>query len=131
MILFLAITGCEPANQVKWESFSKEKMAEAAQLQKPVVAYFHAAWCPYCYKLKEKTFSDLQVIATLEPYSRLKCDMSYVRSKETMEISRQYQVQGVPTIIFFNQDGKPVKRFSGFVPPDEFLEIIRSLQPTS
>jgi len=127
IILLLATAGCEPKNQVKWEPFTREKMAEAVQLEKPVIAYFYAAWCPYCYKLKEKTFSDLRVIEALDSYVRLKGDLSYSRSEETMAISRDYRIQGVPTIILFDSKGRSVKHFSGFMPPDQFLELLQSL----
>ncbi len=127
MVLLLATAGCEPTNQVKWEPFSEAKLTEAAQLGKPAIAYFYAAWCAACYELKIKTFSDSQVITALEPYVRLKGDLSFIRSEESMKISRHYKVRGVPTVVLFDAKGEAVKRFSGFLPPQEFLNL---LQPT-
>ena len=127
----MAMAGCESANQVKWEPFSQEKIGEAAQSGKPVVAYFYAAWCSSCYRLREKTFSNPQVVQVLDRYVRLKADLSYRSSEKTIEVSRLYQIQGVPTVILFDAQGNQAGRFSGFIPPDQFLKFLKRINEPS
>jgi len=50
-------------------------------------------------------------------------DLTHFDSPESEEIRRQYNVAGVPTIVFLDDEGNEVTeaRVVGFVGPDEFL----------
>jgi len=45
---------------------------------------------------------------------------------ESAEFMREYNVQGVPTIVFLDEQGRerPNTRVLGFLPPDAFLERV-------
>ena len=123
-LLMIVAVGCEPRDQVHWEAFTQEKLSTAAQAGKPVVAYFYAAWCGPCMALKYETFTDSRVIQSLEPFARLKADLSFSHSEKSEEIMQAYQIAGFPTVIFFNPSGKEVARFSGFIDPEQFLSFL-------
>lgn len=122
------LAGCSAGPQVQWESFGEEKMAAAVQSGRPAVIYFYAAWCGACYQLKEQTFSDARVIEALEPFVRLKADLSFSHSEKIKRVAAQYRISGVPTVILFDETGRETVRFSGFVSAGQLLEIIGGLR---
>lgn len=131
LILFIALAlagGCAKPGVV-WESYTPELMAEARSSGKPIIADFYAAWCGPCNQLKEHTFTDPRVIAALEPFRRIKVDMSFNKGEKAKKISREFRISGFPTILFFDADGKETGiRLSGFVPPDEMLALISKIK---
>lgn len=130
VVIFLCcvvFSGCSAGPQVEWESFSQEKMAEAAQTRRPIVIYFYAAWCGVCYHLKEQTFSDPAVIETLEPFVRLKADLSFSNSEKVERIATDYGIGGVPTVILFDQTGREAARLSGMVSSDRLIAAARTV----
>lgn len=78
--------------------------------------------------LKEKTFSDLNVIQTMEPWTRLKADMSFREAPRVIALGELYQVEGLPTFILFKPGGDPAGdvRFSGFMPPEDLITALES-----
>src|SRR3989338_721063 len=120
-ILFFA-----PTKGPAWEPYSLEKLAQARQEGKPVVIDFYADWCIACHELDQFTYSNPKVIAALEPFVRLKNDLSDPNSEEVLEVIQQYQLFGVPTVIFLDRTGNevPDTRIDGFVSADEFLELV-------
>ena len=105
-----------------------QRMDEALASGQPVIAYFYAAWCPSCYHLKEKTYSDPRVIEALSSFIKLKADLSYSHSEKTSQISNRHKIRSFPTIIFFDSSGQEIQRVSGFLAPDQFLALVNYLQ---
>lgn len=84
--------------------------------EKPVIIDFFATWCSPC-----KTLASIlkQVKDSLgERITILKIDVD-----KTQQMSNQYQVRGVPTMILF-QDGKQLPRQSGVVSKEEIIKNI-------
>ena len=94
----------------------------------PVFAYFYAAWCHPCVMLREHTFTDSRVIAALEPYQRIKVDMSFIHSEKIQKISETYQINGMPTLILFGPDGKEFYHQSGYLPAERLLQILKNFR---
>jgi thioredoxin:protein disulfide reductase len=129
--LILAVVfaaGCSQKPQVEWTSYTPEKMEQAKASGEPVLTYFYAAWCHPCVMLREQTFTDPHVIAALEPYHRLKFDMSFIRSPKIQKISRTYQVKGMPTLILFGPDGKEFFHRSGFIDAAQLLQVLQDFR---
>ena len=87
---------------------------------------FYADWCIACHELDQFTYSNPKVIAALEPFVRLKNDLSDPNSEEALDVIQQYQLFGGPTVIFLDRTGNevPDTRIDGFVSADEFLELV-------
>ena len=120
----LLISGCDNRPGVQWEKFTTESMLKAKQNHQPVFADFYAAWCGPCMIMKDTTFKDPQVIEALELFARFRADMSFRESEHTIDLARRYQIDGLPTVILFNSEGKEVVR-THFVTAKQLLQMLR------
>ena len=126
----MARTISKPA--IVWEPFSQERLVEARENGLPVVMDFSADWCIPCKELDLNTFTDAEVIKATRDVARLKVDLTQFDSPESEALRREFNISGVPTIVFLGPDGTetPNTRILGFVPPREFLATFqRALGP--
>ncbi len=114
---------------MEWEAYNETRLAEAQNEGRPVVMDFYADWCIPCLELERITFTDSRVIEETSDMVRLKVDLTHFDSPESEELRRQYNVAGVPTIVFLDEDGDEVTdaRVVGFVGPDEFVKRIEKV----
>ena len=126
LFLFTGIS-CGPKYQVKWEPYTEAKLSESLSAGKPAIIFFTAAWCGPCHVIKDHTFADLKVIEMLEPFTRLKADMSFQESPKVIALSEKYEVTGLPTILLFKPNGKPEgdMRLLGYLTTEEFTSEIQ------
>jgi len=88
---------------------------------KPLVIDFHGEDCTICKKLKRLTFSDERVLAELRRSGFTALSVNTYKEKS---LRKQFGIVGVPTVIFFDAQGREVARFSGFKGPEEFLDLL-------
>ena len=113
-----------------------KKVKSEAELQqalsennKPLVMLdLYADWCVACKEFEKETFSDLSVQKAFGDMLLLQVDMTK-NSEENRALMTKYKVLGLPTILFFNRDGKEIEgsRVNGFMPPVEFLQWIKKI----
>lgn len=108
---------------VEWTPYSQEAFDAARAEGKPIVLDFYADWCIPCLELDRSTFTDEAVIEAMEPYVRFKVDLTNFDSPESEALRQQFDVAGVPTILFLDAKGLevPDTRVIGFLSPEEFL----------
>ncbi len=109
---------------VTWKPYSDEVLKEAGKLNKPVIIDFYATWCTPCNELEEVTFHDASVINQAESnFVMVKVDVTKGGNPVYERLLQQYEVKGVPTIVFLDTDGKEKRglRLVDFLPPDQFL----------
>ncbi len=111
---------------MQWEEYSEARLTDAQANEQPVVLDFYADWCIPCLELERITFTDSRVITATDNMMRLKVDLTQFDSPESEELRREYNVAGVPTIVFLDENGNEVSdaRVVGFVGPDEFMSRI-------
>ena len=93
-----------------------------------VMLDLYADWCVACKEFEKETFSDPSVQKAFGDMLLLQVDMTK-NSEENRALMTKYQVLGLPTILFFNQDGKEIEgsRVNGFMPAVEFLQWIEKI----
>lgn len=112
--------------QVKSEDELQQALAEN---NKPLVMLdLYADWCVACKEFEKETFSDPSVQKAFGDMLLLQVDMTK-NSEENRALMTKYKVLGLPTILFFNQNGKEIEgsRVNGFMPPVEFLQWIEKI----
>ena len=108
--------------------YDETKGLEIAKREdKLVMLDFYASWCVACKELDHKTYADPAVAAKLANYVNVKLD--FTRSSETTEaLTEKYQIPGLPVVIFMDAEGRVLKRFTGFVGPEEMLSILNDIE---
>ena len=112
--------------KVKSEAELQQVLAE--NNKSLVMLDLYADWCVACKEFEKETFSDPSVQKAFSDMLLLQVDMTK-NSEENRALMTKYKVLGLPTILFFNQDGKEIEgsRVNGFMPPVEFLQWIQKI----
>ena len=112
--------------QVKSEAELQQALAE--NNKSLVMLDLYADWCVACKEFEKETFSDPRVQKNFGDMLLLQVDMTK-NSEENRALMTKYKVLGLPTILFFNQDGKEIEgsRVNGFMSPVEFLQWIEKI----
>ena len=112
--------------QVKSEAELQQALSE--NNKSLVMLDLYADWCVACKEFEKETFSDPSVQKAFGDMLLLQVDMTK-NSEENRALMTKYKVLGLPTILFFNRDGKEIEgsRVNGFMPPVEFLQWIKKI----
>lgn len=113
---------------LKWQRYDSAKIAAAAG--KPVIIDFYADWCLPCKELDEKTFSDRAVAGEMDRFVRIKADLTNNDDAAVQRLTKQYNIVGVPTIVFLDSGGREVsaQRLIGFEGPQPFLGRLKQVR---
>ena len=79
------------------------------------VVDFYATWCGPC-KMFGPVFEDA---SKENDFNFIKLDVD-----KYSDIAREYAIMSIPTIILF-ENGKEVKRFTGFMNKEEFVKFLK------
>ena len=87
----------------------------------------YADWCIACKEFDHKTFADSKVQAALKDVLLLRIDMTN-NSENNRTLMKQLAVTGLPTLIFFNAEGKEIaaQRITGFMESETFLQTLQA-----
>jgi len=126
---WVAVPADEPDVHIEWEKYSQEKLDQADAQNKPVIIDFYADWCIPCKELDKFTFSHPKVIEHAERFVTLKADLTQNDAPNVRELKQQYDIRGVPSIVFLNADGQEVEslRLTGFESAEQFIERMNKL----
>ncbi|MCT8830989.1 protein-disulfide reductase DsbD [Glaesserella parasuis] len=122
------------ANQTQSNHFKRiHSLAEleqqlAANKGKKVMLDLYADWCVACKEFEQYTFVDPKVQAKLAEMAVLQIDMTK-NSRENDELMKHFQVLGLPTILFFDEQGRELSqsRVTGFMQAGDFVQWLNGL----
>jgi thioredoxin 1 len=127
LLLLLATPGCAPESDLARDSANIRNVgttdfdAEVLKAASPVVVDFYATWCGPCKRLAP-------VMEELAGTYKDQVRFVKVDIDRSPELAKQYEIEGVPTVIFF-KDGKIANKIVGLVPKGALKEKIDSLAP--
>ena len=118
---------------------NEPKALEKAKAEKKMVLmdFTGSDWCGWCIKMDKEVFStpefkdyakDNLVLVELD-FPRQKY-ISPQTKKQNAELQAQYKVEGFPTLVVLDADGKELKTFGGYQEggPKAFIEQLKKLK---
>jgi thiol-disulfide isomerase/thioredoxin len=109
--------------QVEFKTGSvAEIMALAKQENKVVMVDVLTEWCKWCIELDNKVYSKPEIgeFANAKQIN-YKID---AENGEGIDFAKKYSVSGYPTILFIDSDGNEIDRIVGYVPVNDFKEMM-------
>jgi thiol:disulfide interchange protein DsbD len=115
---FTAVTNVQTLNAA---------LQQARREGRPVMLDTYADWCIACKEFEKYTFSNEQVQTLLSNYMLIKIDVTN-NSADDQALLSHLQIQGLPTLLFWQADGKPNQRatINGFMTADKFIAHLRT-----
>ena len=95
--------------EVTTENFQEEILSHKGT----VVVDFFANWCGPCRKLAP-------ILEEVESELISKVKFAKINTDENLEMAKQYQVSGLPTLMIF-KDGEAVERLVGLMPKSSII----------
>ncbi|MFD1142138.1 thioredoxin family protein [Larkinella insperata] len=112
--------GTEPGIQFS-DAAWKAQLAKAKAEKKLVFLDAYTSWCGPCKLLQKNVFTQKEVGDFFnKEFINVKIDME---KGEGPELALQYPLEGYPTLLFIDGDGKVVKKVLGYQSPEELLTI--------
>jgi len=113
---------------IEWTPFTEESFVQSKEENKKIILDFYADWCIPCKELDALTFSNENVIEASKEFATYKVDMTKSLAPEVEKLRKEFNIIGVPTVIIIDSEGDEVKRITGFVRAEEFLNLLKEIK---
>jgi thioredoxin-related protein len=135
LALFLALpllaAGTASA-EIRWRTFDAG-LREAKATGRPMIVDVFTGWCGYCKKMDREVFPRDEVQAYLaKKFIPVRVDgegaeaINYEgRAYTGATFSQRFRISGYPTFIFLRADGAHLVNVPGYMPPEQFLTLLR------
>ncbi|GAB3326865.1 hypothetical protein GCM10027299_26530 [Larkinella ripae] len=108
------------------EATWKAHLAKAKAENKIIFLDAYTTWCGPCKMLQKNVFTQKSVGDFFnQEFINVKMDME---SGEGPGLALQYPLEGYPTLLFIDGDGKVVKKVLGYQTPEELLAVGKSIK---
>ena len=122
-------------DSLNWENNLEQAIAQAKKENKAVLVNFTGSdWCIWCKRLSSEVFqqkefkeyADKSLVLVMLDFPRDK-QQTQETQNYNRNLAQKYGIQGFPTILIFNNQGKMVAQ-TGYQPggPDKYIEHIKS-----
>lgn len=113
----------EMENPVQWVATVEEAFSRAKLTGKPVFVDVHAEWCGWCKKLERDVFPQPEVASLLNTqFIPVRVD-----TQEDMAFPQKYNVQGLPTLLILEANGRETGRIPGYMDAKPLVERLQDI----
>ncbi|TNF48589.1 MAG: thioredoxin domain-containing protein [Bacteroidetes bacterium] len=122
-ILFLLSLTCSGQETIRWEPLNKATFDRAKKENKIILLNLEANWCHWCHVMHDSTYSNSKVIRYLNAHF-----ITVMSDQDASpELAVRYKDYGWPATIFLNSEGEDVVKRRGYIPPDRYLRLLKSI----
>ncbi len=132
----MLITGMSSFNAAAQKSTAKQEirfttrtysevLAAARASHKLIFVDAFATWCSPCKELRKTTFRDPKTAAYFNKHF-----INYtvdVEKGEGIELAKTWQIDGLPTLLIINENGKVVTNHTGYVDGNGLMQIAQEV----
>lgn len=115
------LSGRQTAALEGWGADFEAALQEAARTNRPVLAAFYMAGCPYCAAMDRTVLSARAVQPALSDFIPVRISLD-----DRPDLADRYGVSGVPAFAILDSDGKVMAQTSGYQPVEAFLAFLES-----
>lgn len=136
LLLAALVLNVFPAFANGWGDNYKEALTTAAKENKKVLLDFTGSdWCGWCIRLKKETFDQPQfkefadkTLVLVEVDFPQGKTLSPDVKKQNDALQEQFGVQGFPTLVLLDSQGKIIKQNGGYLPggPKGFIDWVNA-----
>jgi thioredoxin-like negative regulator of GroEL len=117
-----------PSTNLPWVSAASDAeidaaFAQAARLNRPVLMYWGASWCPPCNQLKATLFNRQEFANLARQFVAVHVDGDRPGAQR---VSSRFKVSGYPTVVLFTPDRQEITRLPGEVDAPQVLAVLGS-----
>lgn len=109
-----------------WGADYKKAFEAARKNKKPVLLKFSATWCGTCTQMQKGPLADKGIQGSIQSMNAIALDVDKFK-----DLTKRYQVQGLPTLLFMTPSGVIFKRTELFVEKDKLSDVFASAQKQS
>jgi len=119
--IYLADRNVERVPRLAFGKNLASVLAEAKRDNKRVLVDFEAVWCGPCHTMDELVFTAKSVVAATEGTLAVKVD-----GDDHHDLKVKYKVEGYPTLILLDSNGKELRRGVGY---QSIVQMLAMLKP--
>ena len=106
--------------EIQWQDTFEGAMQRARTEGKPIMIDFYADWCGPCKDMEARTYPDSNVIAQSQNWVTVK-----VNGEKRPDVMQAYGVNGYPTLLFAQSNGKPVASTTGYMDAPQLVQFMQ------
>ncbi|MBV8485990.1 MAG: thioredoxin family protein [Verrucomicrobia bacterium] len=123
LVLLISAATSLRAAELNWQTNFAEASKQAAQEHKYILLDFTGSdWCPWCIKMNKEVFDGSQfsdfavknLVLVKVDFPR-KTPQSPAEKSQNEDLAKKYSIEGFPTYVLLDPNGKEVRRQVGYL----------------